>query len=126
MDFRRQAASRGIKTLAVNCPTSSRNAALKPFAAVAGPALAVHPLLHPPMPPTFAETAGAIGQNGKAAFLALVKRLVQRVRGISDLLQCSGGSDHIVGAFAQARHRVFLFLSVHPCLCAVYPELCEL
>src|SRR5580704_18580585 len=62
----------------------------------AGAAIAVHAALHPAMPPAaFApEPAAAMGQEGEAALLAVVERLVERVGRVGDLLQRRSRSRH--------------------------------
>jgi hypothetical protein len=59
-DFQPQPQNRGRETPDGLLSGFTPQAALEPLA-VARPTLAVHPVLHPPIPPTFAKTAGAIG-----------------------------------------------------------------
>src|SRR5437868_3925423 len=64
------------------------------------------------MPAAAAEAAFHPGQDRKAALLAVVQRLVERVGSVGDLLQCGCGSPHRVGALAQACNRITRSLTV--------------
>src|SRR5258707_7680341 len=92
--------------------------ALEPLAPVATiharpTPVAIHAALEAAMPPTSAaEAAPHIGQDGEAAFLAVVQGLVERISRVCDPLhrRCRGW--HSVGAFAQARHHIIRLLLV--------------
>src|ERR1700730_9279390 len=95
-------------------------------------AIAVHTALHPAVPPAVfaAEPAAVMGQQGQAALLAVVERLVERVGRVGDLLQRRCRSCHVVGLLAQARHRIVrlllilrAILGLHPRVSAIDPQL---
>src|ERR1044072_4386667 len=85
------------------------------------------------MPAAAAEAAFHPGQDREAALLAVVKRLVERIGGVRDLLDrgCSGA--HRVGGRARPGDRIAGSLTVaivvahrvHPRIGAVDPQLCE-
>src|SRR5690349_5154180 len=98
-------------------------------AAVALRALAVEPVvietLHPAavavaaefavemaMPPALAATTEAIhaGQHGETPLLAVIQRLVERVRRIRDLLHRGGRRPHVLGALTQTTDRIVRLL----------------
>src|SRR4029079_3785648 len=81
-----------VKAVAVEAAVPAAIAAI-PRKAAPPPALAAKPVVH-------------MGQHGKAALLAVVQRLVERVGRIGDLLHGGRRSRHVVGALAQARHRI--------------------
>jgi len=70
--------------------------------------------------------------EGGSALLAVVQGLVERVGRVRDLLQRHRRGCHVVGALAQARHRIrrllriLLRLRVHPRIGAIDPQLCEI
>src|ERR1700694_3273412 len=67
---------------------------------------AIRAMLESMVLPASAELASHMGQDGKAAFLAVVEGLVERVGRVSDTLHRRRRGCHGVGAFAQARHRI--------------------
>src|SRR6202790_3021895 len=74
-------------------------------------AVAIHAMLVAAM--AFAALGPAlhmVGQDGEAAFLAVVQRLVERVSRVGDLLHRCRRAGHVVGAFAQAGHRIVRLL----------------
>src|SRR5579859_1545280 len=91
-----------------------------------------HAVTEAAAPPALsAKAAGPVRQDGEAALLAVVQRLVKRIGGIGDLLHGGRRRRHIVGALAQAAHRVIRFLrviglDVDPRIGAVDPQFCKL
>src|ERR1700738_2853274 len=74
--------------------------------------MAIHAMLETMVPPAVAAEPPHVGQEGKAPFLAVVEGLVERVGGVRDLLQRGRRGRHIVGTFAQARHRIVRLLRI--------------
>ena len=71
---------------------------------------------------------------GEPALLAVVEGLVERIGGIGDLLHRRRRGRHVVGALAQARHRIVRLLRIlrivrlrrHPRIGAIDPQLGEI
>src|SRR5881227_2698660 len=87
------------------------------------PVAAHHAVVEAVVPPASAKPASHMGQDGKPALLALIQRLVQRVRRICDLLQGRRRGGHVVRAFSHPRYRVIrplLRLRVHPRICPIH------
>src|SRR5450756_3216775 len=80
-----------------------------PTAVPVAVAMVHHVVLEATVAPVFAaESAFHVGEHREAPLLALVEGLVERVGRISDLLQRRRRGRHVVGAFAQACHRIRL------------------
>src|SRR5579859_4315341 len=94
--------------------------------------VAVHAALHPAVAPAALGAKPAmVGQDGQAALLTIIERLVERIGGIRDLLHRARGSGHGVGALAQARHRIIALLLIvahllHPRIGAIDPQFREI
>src|SRR5258705_2737750 len=88
-----------------------------------GAAVHAHPALGIAVAPASpaAKAAVHMGQHGEPALLAVIQRLVERVGRISDLLQDTGRGRPIVGAVAQARHRIVRLLLAGIILGRVHP-----
>src|SRR5258708_2960503 len=97
---------------------------------VAVVAIPVHAALEPVVPAFAAAKAFHMGQHGETTLLALVEGLVERVGRIRDLLQRRRRGSHIVGAFAQAGHRILRLLLIlrliHPRVGAIAPQFGEI
>jgi hypothetical protein len=98
-------------------------------------AFAVAVTLEFTVPPTaIAETVLHMGENPEPPLLAIVKRLVERIGGIRDLLQVRRGCRHGIGALAQAGDRIvrllriprIILLRIHPRIGAVDSQLREI
>jgi hypothetical protein len=101
---------------------------------VAIPLAAHHAMLETVPPPATAKPAFPARQNSKAPLLAVIERLVERVRGICDLLQRRRRTRHVVGALTQPRQRIVRLLlvlrfippRVHPRIGAFQTQLGEI
>src|SRR3979409_391957 len=97
--------------------------------AVAIPVPAAIVAVHAAMAPiALTEAISHVGENGKAALLAVVEGPVERVRRIGEFLHGCCGGRHVLGALAQAGHRIVRLLLVavalrgHPRLGAGDPQ----
>src|ERR1700730_5068001 len=108
---------------------------LKAAIAAAVAVTAIHVALVSPMSPAVsAEPALHVGQDGEAAFLAVVEGLVERIRRVRDTLHRRRRARHGLGTVAQARHRIVRFLGIlgiialriHPRVGAIDPQFCEI
>src|ERR1700722_9783339 len=93
-------------------PLGAAPAAMVSVRPVAEAAIAVlAAAIHAALPPALAaEPVSPVCQDGEPALLAFVEGLVQRVSRIGDLLHRGRRGSHIVGAAAQARHRILRLL----------------
>src|SRR5260370_10638934 len=90
-------------TVSIDRVTAGALEPLAPAATIhARPApVAIHAALEAAVPPTSAaEAAPHMGQDGEAAFLAVVQGLVERVGRVCDPLHRRCGGCHVVSAFA--------------------------
>jgi hypothetical protein len=106
-----------------------------------GPAIPItivaihHAVLESMVPPTSTvDAASHMRQNRKPTLLAVIESLVERIGGISDFLHRRRHRRHVVGAFAQARHRIagllhilcIIRLRIHSSIGAIDPQLGEI